>query len=96
VTLWAAARAVSSKTYYGTILYGIALGKIKLVHCIKGDSATVWKDQAGVEITGEYKDFDTDSGTCRIYKGFVDADAGCRLQFRKRTSVSRPSLHALA
>jgi len=59
----------SSKTYYGTCLYGIGIGPIKLVHCIKVDSVTVWKNQDGTEITGEYKDFSTDVGTCRIFKG---------------------------
>jgi hypothetical protein len=59
----------SSDTYYGTMLYGFALGPISLVHCIKSDGVTVWKDTDGVAISGSYLSLDTDVGTMRLYKG---------------------------
>jgi|GEM_PF-2939237 len=68
----------SSDTYYAKVGYGLAHGVLRLVHCIKVDGCTVWKDQDGVAITGEYRSFSTDRGTVRIYKGSqtqgVDSD----------------------
>ena len=59
----------SQDTYYGTMMYGFALGPIALIHCIKSDGVTVWKDTDGVAISGSYLSIDTDVGTMRIYKG---------------------------
>jgi len=58
-----------TKTFYGTMLYGLGLGPLKRVRCIKSDSVTVWKSIPGVEITGDFVTLSTDVGTARIYKG---------------------------
>jgi len=62
-------KSSGSDTYYGDILKLIGEGPVAMVHCIKVDSVTVWKDQDGKAITGEYVDLATDVGTVRVYKG---------------------------
>lgn len=59
----------SSEDWYGRILYRVALGPMPLLHCIKVDDVTVFKNQDGASVPDTGLDIRTDRGDVTIYKG---------------------------